>query len=112
MSYLIDTNVISELRKRKRCNPLVAAWFGGIPEDGLFISVLTVGELRRGVERIRNRDPKQASSLNSWLRTLVESFDERMLPIDRTVAEEWGRLLSRDSLPVIDALIGATARVH
>ena len=112
MSFLIDTNVVSELRKKKLCNPRVAAWFGGIGDETLFLSVLTVGEIRRGVERIRARDSRQASALNSWLAVLIEQFGDRILPIDQAVADEWGRLPGRDNLPVIDALIGATARVH
>ncbi len=112
MSYLIDTNVISELRKKGKCNPSVAAWFSGILDDDLFLSVLTIGELRKGIEKIRGRDPKQASTLNMWLRALSQSFGERILTIDSRVADQWGRLPLRDSLPVVDALIGATALTH
>ena len=112
MSYLIDTNVISELRKKDRCNPNVAAWFGEVADNDIFLSVLTVGELRCGVERIRRRDKAQASVLNKWIHELLVAFGERILPIDQVVAEEWGRLNFLSPLPVIDGLLAATTKVH
>ena len=112
MSYLIDTNVISELRKGKRCDVHVATWYAGIGEDELFLSVLTIGELRRGIDGIRRRDPKTAAELNRWLRTVVESYQDRILAVDRATAEEWGRMNVPDPLPVIDGLLAATAKVH
>ena len=112
MSYLVDTNVISELRKGKRCDRNVTAWFERVDDDEIFLSVLTIGELRRGIERIRKRDQKSAAALNGWLRNVVDSFHDRILPVDRAVAEEWGRLNVPDPLPVIDGLLAATAKVH
>ena len=112
MSYLVDTNVISELRKGKRCNRHVAAWFASIDDEEIFFSVLTIGELRRGVERIQRRDEKGAAALNVWLRGIVDSADDRILPVDRAVAEEWGRMNVPDPLPVIDGLLAATAKIH
>jgi len=112
LSYLVDTNVISELRKGKRCDRNVTAWFERVDDDEIFLSVLTIGELRRGIERIRKRDQKSAAALNGWLRNVVDSFHDRILPVDRAVAEEWGRLNVPDPLPVIDGLLAATAKVH
>ena len=112
MSFLIDTNVVSELRKKRQANTLVFDWFSKLSDSDIFLSVLTVGELRRGIERIRVRDTKQAAALNSWLTGLIASYGDRILPIDLNVATEWGNLPSRDTLPVIDALIGATARCY
>ena len=112
MSYLIDTNVISELRKGSRCDRNVAAWFSGVSEEEVFLSVLTIGELRRGIALIQRRDKVGAASLNRWLRTLIETSGDRILNVDRVIAEEWGRMNSPDPLPVIDSLIGATAKVH
>jgi hypothetical protein len=112
LSYLLDTNVISELRKGKRSDPRVAAWFATIGDDEVFLSVLTVGELRQGIERIRRRDIKRAADLNRWLRTTVETYQDRILAIDRAIAEEWGRMNVPDPLPVIDGLLAATAKVH
>jgi len=112
LSFLIDTNVISELRKAKRCDRNVAGWFAGIAEDEIFLSVLTIGELRKGIDIIQRRDSKSASALNRWLRGIVDRFQERILPVDRAVAEEWGRMNVPDPLPVVDSLLAATARIH
>jgi predicted nucleic acid-binding protein len=112
LSYLIDTNVLSELRKGPRCDTRVAAWFADIPPENVFLSVLAVGEIRRGVERIRRRDARSARVLEAWLRRLVAEHSDRILPIDDAVAEEWGRLNVPDPIPVIDGLMAATARVH
>ena len=112
MSYLLDTNVISEIRKGRRCDPHVATWFAGIGEDDIFLSVLTIGELRQGIERIQRRDSKRATELNRWLRTMLERYQDRILGVDRAVAEEWGRMNVPDPLPVTDGLLAATAKVH
>ena len=90
MSFLIDTNVISEVRKADRCDARVARWFGGLDDDEIFLSVLTIGEIRRGIDNIQRRDARSAAALNRWLRGLVESFQNRILMVDRSVAEEWG----------------------
>lgn len=112
MSYLIDTNVISELRKGGRADPAVVAWFAEVADEDVFLSILTLGEIRRGVESIRRRDPKAAAALDSWLGRISETHRERLLSIDRAIAEEWGRMNVPDPLPVVDGLLAATARVH
>ena len=112
MSYLIDTNVISELRKGRRCNRSVADWFAAIPEDEVFLSVLTIGELRRGISLLQRRDKEAAAALNRWLLGLADASQDRILGVDRAIAEEWGRMNSPNPLPVIDSLIAATAKVH
>lgn len=112
MSYLIDTNVISELRKGGRADPAVVAWFADVGDDEVFLSILTLGEIRRGVEGIRHRDPRAAATLDSWLGRISETHRERLLPIDRAVAEEWGRMNVPNPLPVVDGLLAATARVN
>ena len=80
--------------------------------EQVFLSVLSVGELRRGIELIRRRDAAAANALESWLTELVDSHGDRILPIDRAVAEEWGRLQVPDPLPVVDGLLAATANVR
>jgi predicted nucleic acid-binding protein len=110
--YLIDTNVISEVRKGKRCDPRVSLWYRRIGDDELFLSVLVVGEIRQGVEQLRTRNPPQARALEQWLDELMMNFGERILPIDNRVAQSWGRLAARGSFPVIDALLAATADAH
>jgi len=112
VSYLIDTNVISELRKGARADRRVVDWFAGLAEDDLYLSVLTVGEIRKGIERIRLRDRRAAASLERWLHEVIDAHRERILPIDQMVAEEWGRLNVPDPLPVVDGLLAATAAVH
>jgi predicted nucleic acid-binding protein len=112
LKYLLDTNVVSELRKGQRCNHNVAAWFARAPEDEVFLSVLTIGEIRTGIDRIQKRDGSKAGALNRWLKGLIDDFSDRILPIDRAIAEEWGRLNAVGSLRTIDGLLAATAKVH
>jgi len=111
VSYLIDTNVISELRKGKRAAPAVASWFASLADDEVFLSALTLGEIRRGIESIRRRDSAAASALESWLGRIAEAHRDRIVAVDRAIAEEWGRINAPDPLPVIDGLLAATAKV-
>lgn len=111
MSYLLDTNVISELRKGKRANPKVSAWFADLADEEIFLSVLTIGEIRRGIESVRRRDPDSAATLDRWLNLLSETHGDRIVSIDRAITEEWGRMNVPDPLPVVDGLLVATARV-
>ena len=112
MSYLIDTNILSELRKRERCDPNVAAWYASTRADQLFLSVLVLGEVRRGAERLKRRDPAQARSLERWLILAVDQFGDRLLQVDRWVSEEWGRIDARTPVSPIDGLLAATAQVN
>ena len=111
MSYLLDTNVISEVR-RASPNPGVKSWFEQAAGEDLFLSVLTVGEIRQGIERLRPRDPEQADVFERWLALLRRDFQDRLLPVSAAVAEAWGRLNTPSPLPVIDSLLAATASVH
>ena len=111
MSYLLDTNVISELRKGERADESVRAWFSELADAEIYLSVLTIGEIRRGVENVRRRDPDSAAALDSWLARLDEAHGDRILPVDRVIAEEWGRMNVPDPLPVVDGLLAATAKV-
>jgi len=110
--YLFDTNILSEMRKGERASPEVAAWFDGVADEGLFTSVLVIGEIRRGVELARKNDSKKAKALEKWLSTLVAHFSDRILPIDDRIADRWGRLCVNQKLPDIDGLLAATALVH
>jgi toxin FitB len=112
LSFLIDTNVVSELRKGPRAHSAVSSWFAGVDSGELFLSVLVVGEIRQGTERIRRRDPSAAAHLDRWMRRLVESYAERILPVDGQVAELWGRLNVPDPLPAVDGLLAATAIIN
>lgn len=112
MSFLIDTNVISEVRKGGRCDPAVAQWWNDVPEDRIWLSVLVLGEIRKGIELARRRDPAKAGVLEDWLGAVMSGFGDRILPVDAAVAEEWGRINGIRSVPVIDALLAATAKVN
>ena len=112
MGLLIDTNVLSELRKKNGPHPNVAAWFASADENDIYLSVLVIGEIRRGIENIRRRDENAARALDTWLRQLEAKYADRVLPVTRDIAERWGRLSSPDPLPVMDGLLAATALVH
>jgi len=111
VSYLIDTNVISELRKGKRADPRVSSWFASLADEEVFLSVLTLGEIRRGIEGVRRRDPGSAAALESWLGRISDAHRDRVISVDRAISEEWGRMNVPDPLPVIDGLLAATAKV-
>lgn len=110
MIFLLDTNVLSEI-KRGRGDARVKSWFAKADSGALFTSVMVVGEIRRGIELIRRRDASQVAGFEAWLAQLQQEFGERVLPITQEIAEEWGRLNVPDPLPTIDALLVATARV-
>ena len=112
MKYLLDTNVVSELRKRDRANQLVTAWLRERKPQELFVSVLTLGELRRGAERVSRRAPRSAVALRTWLDRTRTRFRDRIVNVDAAVADRWGRLDAVDPLPDIDGLLAATALVH
>ncbi len=109
MSYLLDTNVVSETIRRQQ-NKLVIGWLEQIPAEALFVSVLTLGEIRKGIERLA--DKKRREKLRIWLEhELPAWFEGRVLPVDLAVADRWGRLLAEvgRSVPTIDSLLAATA---
>jgi hypothetical protein len=112
VKYLLDTNVVSELRKRDRANRFVTTWFRQRRPRELFISVLTLGELRRGAERVARRDPHSAAALRTWLDRTRVRFRDRIVDVDGVVADRWGRLGVADPLPDVDGLLAATALVH
>jgi predicted nucleic acid-binding protein len=112
VNLLLDTNVISEVRKKERCHPGVARWWAGVRLDEVYLSALVLGEMRHGIEQIRPRDPAQAQALERWFTAIAGGFRERILPVDQPVAEEWGRMNLLRTFPIIDGLIAATAKVH
>lgn len=112
MSYLIDTNIISEIRKGERCDAAVAAWWSTVSEEDLWISALVIGEIRKGIELARRSDPQKAAALEVWLQALVTGFGDRILGVDAAVAEVWGRLNAIRPIAVIDGLLAATAKVN
>ena len=112
VKYLLDTNIISEIRKGPRCHPNVAAWCSNLEEDSLYLSVLVLGEIRKGIEGLRGRDAWKANELDLWLEQLQTSFQSQILPVDTAISQEWGHLSSLHTVPVIDGLLAATATAH
>jgi predicted nucleic acid-binding protein len=110
--YLIDTNVISEVRKGDRCNRRVASWYASIDDADIYLSVLVLGEIRTGIERARAKEPARSRALEQWLAAVEEAFADRILPVDRGVADAWGQMRATRSVPTVDALLAATAKVH
>jgi toxin FitB len=113
--YLIDTDVISEIRKGERANPGVRGFFAAATENAtpLYLSVVTIGELRTGVERLRHRgDAAQAKRLERWLATVTKRYAEAILPLDEETAQVWGRLRVPNPENPLDKQIAATALIH
>lgn len=110
--YLLDTNVVSEARKGRRIIPSVLAWYESVDDDELFLSVLVIGEIRKGIEQARSKDPVKARALEGWLTGLEERYGDRVLPITAAVANQWGHLSAIRPLSTVDGLLAATAMVH
>ncbi len=111
MTYLLDTNVVSEARKPRK-DPGVSRWLTGRDGSTLFISVMVIAELRRGAALMRRRDEAQAEALDRWVDETLASFGERILPITADVADRWGRLHRDRPLSLPDAFMAATAVAH
>ena len=114
-AYLLDSNVVSELRKDNR-SPNVVRWIESVPADALFLSVITIGEIAKGIAKQRRRGTESAISradaLQNWLEGLLATHGRRILPIDVEVATRWGRLCSLFPQLAIDMLLAATALQH
>ncbi|HWB32168.1 MAG TPA: type II toxin-antitoxin system VapC family toxin [Acidobacteriaceae bacterium] len=109
--YLLDTNVVSELRKA-RPNPAVLALITRMDSSQLYLSVLTLGEIRKGAAVRRQRDPAGADAISLWADGIEYGYGDRILAIDSNVARVWGELCADRSRPAVDTLIAATALVH
>jgi toxin FitB len=111
MTYLLDTDVVAELRKPDP-DPHVLAWYSTVTSAEIFISALTIGEIRLGIERLRGQDAGQADLLEQWVRGLHAGYGDHIIDVDAAAAEEWGRLSVPDPLPVIDGLLAASAKIR
>ena len=111
MRYLLDTNVLSEVR-RPRGDAGVKRWISSVPTEDLYLSVLTLGEVRRGIGLLSRRDPVQADVYEAWLVTVLRDYADRVLPVDAAAAEEWGRMNVPNPVSVVDGLMAATAKVR
>jgi toxin FitB len=112
VKFLLDTNVISEIRKRDRAHPHVARWVARTPVEDIGTSVLVLAEIRHGIELKRRSDSEQAKSLDRWFSQMRTRLGDRVLTIDEPVAEAWALLGIPNPLPLIDGLLAATAKVH
>ena len=110
--YLLDINVVSELRKQERADAHVRTWLREHRRDEFWLSVLVVGELIRGVGLLARRDRSAAAALTSWLSATVADYQDRILPVTTSICVRWGRLSVPDPPPVVDGLIAATALEH
>jgi toxin FitB len=112
VKFLLDTSIISEIRKRDRAHPNVVGWVARTPVEEIGTSVLVLAEIRRGIELKRRSDPEQAKSLDRWFSQMRTRLGDRVLPVDEPVAEAWALLGIPNPLPPIDGLLAATAKVH
>jgi predicted nucleic acid-binding protein len=112
MNVLVDTNVISELRRGRNAATGVVTWFAGMPAENVFTSVIVLGEIRRGIELLAMRDKLQADALAQWYGTIRERLGDRVLVVDEPVMTLWAKISVPNILPAYDALIAATALFH
>lgn len=108
MKYLLDTNIVSELRKQN-VNPEVLKWYEQNKKADFYLSVITLGEIRKGIELIRLRDKTAAINLDEWLEGLYRIYTKKIIPINNAIAERWGRLNSPNPRSFNDSYIAATA---
>lgn len=109
--YLVDTDVLSALRRRNR-NPAIVSWVESQRMADLYISVITVGEIERGIEQQQRHNPDFAQDLSLWLDRMLDWYDDRILPVDTATARRWGRLVAAIGNESSDLLIAATALEH
>jgi toxin FitB len=111
-SFLLDTNVLSEIRKGSHADVRVMRWWDQVEATQVYLSVLCLGEIRYGIELKRRNDLKQSDVLERWLQITMSQFGDRILPVTEVVAEQWGRQSLDQRLPDADGLMAATATVH
>ena len=112
MRYLVDASIVAEVRKGALADKGVANWWAAVRDDRVYLSVLALADIRRRIERTRSRDAERAAALEAWFTGLQLSFDDRWLPIDRRVADAWGRLAATRATELRDGLQFATAKAH
>ena len=110
--FLLDTNIVSELRKNDRADARVRRWLDEHAAAEFWLSVLVVGELRRGIELIRRRDALAVSALLVWLSSTIEDYTDRILPVTVAISQRWALISVPDPVPVVDGLLAATAIEH
>ena len=109
MSFVLDTNVVSELKRGTRADPNVVAWRARYAQEDLFLSVITTGEIRKGIEESHRKDVGKAANFEHWLGFLEEEFENRILSVTPDISDLWGRLVARSNISPLDGIIAATA---
>ena len=112
MKYLLDTNVISEVRKGRRAHSAVRKWWSETKIEDIYTSVMVLGEIRQGVERLRIKNPQKAAEIEDWLQSITASMGTRLLVVNQKIADTWGRMGINRSLPLVDSILAATAVAH
>jgi toxin FitB len=112
VKFLLDTNVLSESSRAQVASAKVLHWQASVHPARMFISVISIGEIRRGIEKARPKQPDKSLALDSWLINVGTEFKDRILPVDDQVAQLWGRLSSGQTRPILDTYLAATALVH
>ncbi|HYA04653.1 MAG TPA: type II toxin-antitoxin system VapC family toxin [Xanthobacteraceae bacterium] len=112
MNVLVDTNVISELKRGRNAAPRVVAWFAALSPQNVFTSVIVLGEIRRGIELVAIRDKPQAEALEHWYASVRAQLGDRVLAVDEPIMALWARISVPNMLPAYDGLIAATALAH
>jgi predicted nucleic acid-binding protein len=112
LKFLLDTNVISEIRKKDRAHSNVIAWVNATDVRDMGTSVVVLAEIRRGIELKRRHDPSQAKALDAWFEQMRSGLADRVLPVDEAIADQWARVNVPDPLPFIDGMLAATAIVR
>lgn len=112
MNVLVDTNVVSELKRGRNATPRVAAWFAAMAPQSVYTSVIVLGEIRRGIMLVARRDRAQADALDQWYASMRQRLGDRVLAVDEPAMAIWARISVPDPLPAYDGLIAATALAH
>ena len=112
MKYLLDINVVSEVRKGKNAHPAVRKWWSDTEVVNIHVSVMVLGEIRQGVERLRTKDPLKAEEIENWLKSVTDLMGGRILVVNQKIADVWGRMGVKRTLPLVDSILAATAVAH
>ena len=112
MKYLLDTNVISELRIAEKTHPSVQEWWSETDIQTVYISVLVLGEIRQGIERLRIKDPQRTGEIGHWMQLVTRLLGARVLIVNQQIADIWGRMGIKRTLPLVDSVLAAAALAH
>jgi predicted nucleic acid-binding protein len=112
LKYLLDTNVLSEVRKGSNTHPAVRKWWSETDFLEIHVSVMVLGEIRQGIERLKDKDPVRAQEIEKWLQSITSTIGARLLVVNSKIADVWGRMGVKRTLPLVDSILAATAVAH